>query len=607
MDATLWLPMWVQYVLLAVVAFELSLALVLLAVVSIRWVKGGRVVRFLADAYAIPLVALYVHYIGWIWPAEPGHTVLSIIPTCLYCVGLFGFVFALLHSLYDEHTCTMPGRTTTPNRKGEHPRGRAPGKDVAKALGTVFYGFLSTGWIIWICTVYYCVSMISQEEIFRLEREYDELESAFRGWKSDNLSDHFVNGLVGTRGLEGGHIVLDLGNDVKMELVRVAAGEFMMGSKLSAEELAKEFGGRSASYRDEHPQHKVRITMPFYMGVKEVTNSQYPQFTGESVTAEVRQRDAEYPVVGVDQADAYGFCRWLSRKTDWRVRLPTEAEWEYACRAGTDSVFSFGDDVTGLPGYGNFGGRAADDGYAQTAPTGSFEPNPWGLYDMHGNVAEWCSDNYHGMYYEISPVEDPEGPAGSHAIVVRGGSWLDGPASLRSAKRQGTGREGEAIGFRVVVEAAGEPAELTTYQVVKADFNRAVSPFGVYVDVSASRSGGGNRWLRIVVQEGENGDLRKRSRGRREIAPDSYTWQVRDAAGNVTHDWLARFVQDRDGIYRTVVCIPTADLKRSHLLLYFEDVDSNGVDDDVVFDVDLSGLDWDMGASGAAENTAATE
>ena len=155
--------------------------------------------------------------------------------------------------------------------------------------------------------------------------------------------------------------------------------------------------------------------------------------------------DESQPMVEVSWDGAVKFCQWLSRKEGRTYRLPTEAQWEYACRAGTTTRFSFGDDEDDLYRYGNYCDRsntngyswqdkAHDDGHDKTAPVGSYRPSRWGLYDMHGNVWEWCADWY-GEQYPRGPVTDPTGPPDGKRRVVRGGSWMHAPWACRSAIR----------------------------------------------------------------------------------------------------------------------------------------------------------------------------
>jgi len=211
-------------------------------------------------------------------------------------------------------------------------------------------------------------------------------------------------------------LTLDLGKGVTMKLVLIRPGKFMMGSPDSEQ-------GRQG---DEGPQHEVVITKPFYMGVTEVTQAQYEAVMGTNPS---KFKGPTNPVDSVTWDEAVEFCRRLSEKTGKTVRLPTEAEWEYACRAGTKTRFSFGDSDSVLGDYAwyksNSGGK--------TNPVGQKKPNPWGLYDMHGNVWEWCADWYGD--YPKGAVTDPQGPAAGTSRVLRGGSLLYDPKYFRSASR----------------------------------------------------------------------------------------------------------------------------------------------------------------------------
>ena len=158
------------------------------------------------------------------------------------------------------------------------------------------------------------------------------------------------------------------------------------------------------------------------------------------------------------------FCKWLSGKEGKTYRLPTEAEWEYACRAGTTTRYYSGDDPETLAKVGNVEDAAANlkfphwtnaikasDGYVFTAPVGKFKPNAFGLYDMHGNAWQWCSDWYDAKYYAKSPADDPTGPDTGDGRVIRGGSWDDSPHCARSAMRDGITPDlpSDGAGFRV--------------------------------------------------------------------------------------------------------------------------------------------------------------
>ena len=202
-----------------------------------------------------------------------------------------------------------------------------------------------------------------------------------------------------------------LTNSIGMRLVHIPKGEFMMGSPSSKEER---FG-------NEGPQHRVRISRDFYMSQTEVTQGQYKSvmntqpWSGESY---VQESDSN-PAVYVSWNDAVEFCRKLSQQEGKTYRLPTEAEWEYACRAGTTTCFSFGDSDSSLGDYAWFCGNAWDVDQKYAHRVGQKKPNRWNLYDMHGNVFEWCNDWYDRNYYSNSPVFDPQGPASGSSRVVR--------------------------------------------------------------------------------------------------------------------------------------------------------------------------------------------
>jgi sulfatase modifying factor 1 len=295
-------------------------------------------------------------------------------------------------------------------------------------------------------------------------------------------------------------------NSLGMRLVKIPAGQFEMGSVDGAV--------------FERPVHRVRITRPFLLGETEVTLGQFLKFYNDgykgrldceqkglpgtgynAATGDKRDRKPEYrpwswghpdmditteagkriafrhPVVNVSWNDCVAFCAWLSRKEGKRYRLPTEAEWEYACRAGTTTQFWTGDDPESLAesaniadgsfaekfhgglqrrthhhGFSTIRGR---DGHVFTAPVDSFgRRNSFGLADMHGNVAEWCGDAFAKDYYWESPQADPQGPAANKIRVVRGGAWDDSPFHSRSAERFISPEmfSSNSIGFRVVCE-----------------------------------------------------------------------------------------------------------------------------------------------------------
>ena len=216
----------------------------------------------------------------------------------------------------------------------------------------------------------------------------------------------------------------DLTNSIGMKFRQVPSGTFLMGS------LPSDPGARD----DEMPQHKVRIIKAFFLGAYEVTQGDFLSVMGRNTSSftDAKQDTSRRPVDGVTWYDAWEFCRRLSEnpkeKSAGRVyRLPTEAEWEYACRAGTTTVFAFGNTLSSKQANFNgnypFGDAPVGRFMNRTVTVGSYEPNGFGLYDMHGNVTEWCYDKFDRDYYKHSPVNSPPGPINVTSPVIRGGNW----------------------------------------------------------------------------------------------------------------------------------------------------------------------------------------
>jgi formylglycine-generating enzyme required for sulfatase activity len=248
-------------------------------------------------------------------------------------------------------------------------------------------------------------------------------------------------------------------NSIGMKLARIAPGKFVMGSP--ADEVHR---------NADETQHEVAITKPFYLSVHEVTQGQYQKVMGVNPSffskngggkQRVENKDtADYPVERVSWLDAVEFCKKLSAKEGKTYRLPTEAEWEYACRAGTKTVFHVGNDfnsnlanINGLS-YSSYGKEEAGPFHRSTVKVGGYKVNDFGLYDMHGNVQEWCADWYADDYYKNSPKDDPQGPKDGTERVMRGGGWPSSAKACRAAARSHLlpDEKSYTSGFRVVME-----------------------------------------------------------------------------------------------------------------------------------------------------------
>jgi formylglycine-generating enzyme required for sulfatase activity len=215
---------------------------------------------------------------------------------------------------------------------------------------------------------------------------------------------------------------------------------------------------------DEGPRTKVLLSRPFYLGAYPVTQREYPELMGRNPShfTTCRGGGPDHPVERVSWKDAVGFCRQLALLAEelvpgWGYRLPSEAEWEYACRAGTESAFAFGDSLSreqaNIDGRHPYGGARKGPSLGRTSRVGSYPANGWGLCDMHGNVWEWCADWYQAGYSGARLGTDPQGPPGGEARVLRGGAWNCGGRRCRSACRCPSGPDFRsfAIGFRVVL------------------------------------------------------------------------------------------------------------------------------------------------------------
>jgi len=273
-----------------------------------------------------------------------------------------------------------------------------------------------------------------------------------------------------------------LTNSIGIKLVRIEAGEFVMGCGDAPPKTRDEWNERDW---DEAPAHKVKISKPFYLAVTEVTNAQYEQFDAEHKKLRGKfgaSKTDDEPVTHVTWQQAVDFCDWLSKKEGKPYRLPTEAEWEYACRAGTTTSFHSGDQLT--PAQANFG--LATDGKKKitTVAVAGYQANPWGLHDMHGNVAEWCLDWYGP--YEAGEQTDPVGRVDGWARVVRGWSYLPASHKLgavrycRSANRSGHLPEdaNRCTGLRVVLGElpASKPLPVAAPPLHQQDVKQGAAP-----------------------------------------------------------------------------------------------------------------------------------
>jgi formylglycine-generating enzyme required for sulfatase activity/serine/threonine protein kinase len=292
-------------------------------------------------------------------------------------------------------------------------------------------------------------------------------------------------------------VPVEITNSIGMKLVLIPPGEFMMGSPSSEsqaelEKLSNEIKSEAAKMRtlkegssdymvtakrlfekqanyqaqqeyykqqerdnDEVPQHKVKISKGFYFSIYEVTQAKYQTVMGTNPSC---FKGDNLPVEMISWDEAVEFCRKLSEKEGKTYRLPTEAEWEYACRAGTSTPFYFGETIsTDQVNYNGdyIYGNGSKGKYRQkTVEVGSLSPNGFGLCDVHGNIWEWCSDWYDGSYYSISPKVDPQGPTSGGHRVLRGGAWISFPKACRSANRDWItpSARTSSFGFRVVME-----------------------------------------------------------------------------------------------------------------------------------------------------------
>ncbi len=295
----------------------------------------------------------------------------------------------------------------------------------------------------------------AQAQLLRLHRK---MIAADPGRKKLKLTTEVTSRLVAGVRPVGPRLV----NSVGMEFALIPPGEFLMGSR----------GRGGNGNRDETPLHRVEITRPFWFGVYPVTQEQYAAVMGENPShfrkkglraGEVKRMDtSRFPAEGMTCTDTEEFCRKLAAlpaEKGRTYRLPSEAMWEYACRAGGEPGlrFCFGQKMTS--NEGNIDGTSSNyrakvsSRLGRTCQVGMYAPNAWGLYDMHGNVFEWCSDWYGADYYRHSPVQDPEGPEEGSVRPLRGGAFPYNAFLCRAGYRNHSVADNRLAehGFRVVL------------------------------------------------------------------------------------------------------------------------------------------------------------
>jgi formylglycine-generating enzyme required for sulfatase activity len=281
----------------------------------------------------------------------------------------------------------------------------------------------------------------------RLIRGIDQTDHRARGPTITGSRDEVASGATPASAGRGGDadrpdLVVFRDAPFAPELVVILAGQFMMGSPEGGE-------GRSD---DERPRHSVAISQRFAIGRNPITFDEYDRFCEAKEQQKPEDRGwgrGRRPAINVSRENAQAYIAWLSEETGRTYRLPSEAEWEYACRAGTTTRYSFGDAIT--PDNANY----ADSGLGRTSEVGAYPANPWGLHDMHGNVFEWVEDdwheNYRGAPADGSAWKETKTGSDPRLCVLRGGSWYFNSRNCRAAYRYRlvSGNRGSGIGFRV--------------------------------------------------------------------------------------------------------------------------------------------------------------
>lgn len=282
---------------------------------------------------------------------------------------------------------------------------------------------------------------------YGVNEQWEELTRSLRKCIDGEVNKHLPQFVVGRSFRDE----LRMGGQGPAMMV-IPEGRFLMGSALDEPERSE----------DEGPQHEVLFSEPFAIGVYLVTFEDYDRFCHNSQRAKPEDKGwgrKKRPVIYVSWQDARAYCDWLSEQTERTYRLPSEAEWEYACRAGTVTPFNVGPristDQSNFNGNATYNGSDEEEYRARTLPVGSFQPNAYGLYEMHGNVRDWCEDSWHDNYENAPTDGSAWKDSKSKRRVVRGGSWVAAPVYIRSAARDWSDLDDRSldVGFRVVCSA----------------------------------------------------------------------------------------------------------------------------------------------------------
>ncbi|MCE9532386.1 MAG: SUMF1/EgtB/PvdO family nonheme iron enzyme [Planctomycetes bacterium] len=357
-------------------------------------------------------------------------------------------------------------------------------------------------------------------------------------------------------------IEVETPNSVGMRMVLIPPGEFMMGSTDEQVEAALKVAGeikadqriKDIIQKNERPQHKVIITRPYLIGATEVTVGQFKKFSATGYQtgpekAEIAAKAAglpatvppkpiltylspgyavtdDSPAAFISWNEAVAYCRWLSDQEQTAYRLPTEAEWEYACRAGTATQYAFGDDFSLLDQYGWYQKNA--DG--KVHPVGTKTANGFGLFDMHGNLQEWCRDFYDEKWYEKTSINDPPGPTTGLYPVIRGGSWNSAASYGRSTSRNtdhSPSNHFDSTGFRIVRELV---APATTASVTTQPATPAAAPSKPITDFNSPEF---LAWMKQVQAMPAEEQVKAVSKKLKELNP-GFDGKITGTNGNVS-------------------------------------------------------------------------